>query len=772
MSTSAPPAAARVVVIGGGIGGCSAAWHLAALGCRDVLLLERAGLSSGTTWHSTGNMETYRADPLVYEMVRYAVELYPRIAAEADRDIGWRRVGRVVFTDRPERWAAMRELPELGRARGIELTPLDRAGLAAHLPILDTAGLIGGLWIPSDARVNPTDAVLALSSAARARGVSVRTELRIGEIVVGGGRVRGVRAGDTLIECETVVIAAGLWSAELAHSAGAHLPMHALEHQYLITQPLGIDRKLPLFLSYDDQLYGREEVGGLMVGSLDDAAIPLSATQLPQTFSFALLNERWPQFEPYLQTAMRRFPILRDAPVKMLLNGPESFTPDGQMLLGPVPGVTGLWAACGFNSNGMALAPAAGRFIAEWIVEGAPSADVATLDVRRFAAALSQESFLRARVSEIPGYHCRIHALDDDYASGRSLRLPAMHADWAAAGARFASVNGWERALCCPAAAESVLAAVAREVAAASTQCLLVDHSTHARTWLHDAGDFAPQASSLPVAWSARQTLAALLDDRDQVEALVRVLPFADGVLLVAGPEQEMRVAEWLRRRAVGRHLTDLTHSHALLELFGPRRHELLAAAGCAPATAAVGNGSHELAGTPVRLWADADMDSTLLLMPTERSREACARLLGAAVPGAPERVVTLGGHLACEALRVARGVPAFGAEASPARIAVELGLRGARAGAHAAVTARTHRPRELVAFDSALAPEGFGAREPVLRRDATVGELTSRVRLPGWPAALALALLEPDAQAQPDMLECIAGGRRVSLSRRTTAWG
>ena len=207
--------------------------------------------------------------------------------------------------------------------------------------------------------------------------MAIYQDVPVSEIIMRDGVVQGVATANGMISCDTVVVAAGLWSGDLVKSCGLKLPLHALEHQYLITQPLGIDRNLPLFLSLDDQLYGREEVGGIMVGSLDDGAISLSTRQLPQNFAFSLLSERWPQFEPYMATAMRRFPILQSAGIKMLLNGPESFTPDGQMLLGPVPGATGLFCACGFNSNGMALAPAAGRFVAEWIVEGAPSVDVA-----------------------------------------------------------------------------------------------------------------------------------------------------------------------------------------------------------------------------------------------------------------------------------------------------------------------------------------------------------------------------------------------------------
>ena len=474
---------ARVLIIGGGIGGVSAAYHLAMLGVANVMLLERAALSSGTTWHSTGNMETYRADPLIFEMVRYAARTYPRIAEESRRDIGWRVVGRVMYTDREERWEQLQTLPELGRARGIDIEVLTPSGIARRLPIIAEEGLLGGVWVPSDARVNPTDAVGAFAHAARARGALIRERCA----VTGSrhSRRRGARRAherrrDRLRRGRA---RGGIVVGRPAESCGLRLPLHALEHQYLITQPFGVDRDLPLFLSFDDQLYGREEVGGLIVGSLDDHAIPLATADLPQDFASCLLSERWDQFEPYMSTAMRRFPALATTPVKMLLNGPESFTPDGQMLLGPVPGASGLYAVCGFNSNGMALAPAAGRYIAEWIVEGAPSADVSALDVRRFSSVQSDPAYLRERVTEIPGYHCRMRRPDEDYRTARDVRRSPLHEELAREGARFSQVNGWERALWLEhgmrAPREALwLEAIAEEVRAAEDGVLLIDRST------------------------------------------------------------------------------------------------------------------------------------------------------------------------------------------------------------------------------------------------------------------------------------------------------
>jgi glycine/D-amino acid oxidase-like deaminating enzyme len=764
------PSSARAVVIGGGIGGCSAAYHLASLGVSDVLLLERSTLSSGTTWHSTGNMETYRADPLVFEMVRYAAEAYPRIAAESGMEIGWRSVGRVMYTDREDRWASMQTLPELGRARGIELELLTLPEIAARLPIIATDELLGAVWVPSDARVNATDAVMALAACARARGVTIRQDARVLEILVRDGVVRGVVTAEGTVACDVVVVAAGLWSGEVVKTCGLRLPLHALEHQYLITKPVGIARDLPLFLSYDDQLYGREEVGGLMVGSLDDHAIPLSTAELPQNFSFALLNERWEQFEPYMATAMRRFPLLRTAEIRMLLNGPESFTPDGQMLLGPVPGATGLYAACGFNSNGIALAPAAGRFIAEWIVEGAPSSDVAPLDVRRFAAAQTAEPYVRERVTEIPGYHCRIHAPDADYATARDIRHSPLHGSLVAAGARFASVGAWER----PAwfahttAGPTWLAAVAGEVGAATDAVLVIDRSADAKHVL--AGEaaaawFTRRTGSAPAAGAATVTPVFLPGHCGGIEVFARCCAWdAHGLLVIASPEQETRLSEWLRYAGLPADIrtADVTTEYALLELHGPNRG-LLVSAVAAASGADSGSRGRPDAG-PITVRDDHVSASTLLAVPSDRAVQLWCRLLEAG----QAHGLRIGGHWAEEALRIRRGIPAFGREATPARMTGELQMLAGPAPGRA--IPRTHVPRILAAFAGTMPILGFGSREVVLLGNRPIGELTSRVRLPEWPTTLALALLDPAAW-HGEAVEVVADGRRSPLLPRATDW-
>lgn len=706
---------------------------------KDVLLLERANLSSGTTWHSTGNMETYRDDPLIFSMVRYAVESLPRLEIESGQNIGWRNVGRVAYTDREERLDLFKTLPELGRVRGISIDLLSADDVARRLPIIDPSDLLGGIWVPSDGRVNPTDIVMAYAKAARARGVRIREHLSVLEIIVRDGTVRGVATPDGIIACNTVVVAAGLWSADIVRSCGLALPLYALEHQYLITKPIAdLDRNMPLFLSYDEQLYGREEVGGLMVGSLDDDAIPIGSSELPQSFANSLLSERWDQFEPYMATAMRRFPVLRSAGIKMLVNGPESFTPDGQMLLGPIPGVDGLYSACGFNSNGIALSPAAGKYVAEWIVEGSPSADVSRLDVRRLAPALAAKTFMRERATEIPGYASRMHGPGDDYATARNLRLTPLHAELAAAGAHFNSVNGWERPTWF---AQNLgrnrwLDAVAAEVAAAATGMLAVDRSSDTKIAVRGTGarDWLAARVTFPASTQELQVRTAMFRGRSgRIEAMGRVLPWQDGWLLTVAAEQESRLKEWLRvaQSADDVQTVDLTDALAVLEIHG----------------LGVPNAVSQM---PV--VRDPVHESMLLVSTAETVKHLWPRIVGAGVDAGLDAgtaaVARAGGHYAQEALRIAGGIPRHGQDATPF----------------------SRAPATLVAFTSPLGPQGFGSHEVVLAGNQAVGEITSRAWVPGWPATLSLALLRPEAAQEPH-LEFVADGKRWPLTWRATRW-
>jgi 4-methylaminobutanoate oxidase (formaldehyde-forming) len=765
--------AATVIVIGGGIAGCSVAYHLAKCGVEDVLLLERSALSSGTTWHSTGNMETYRDDPMIFEMVRYAASMYPSLADQMNCDIGWRNVGRVMYTDNEKRWEIMKCLPELGRIRNIELALLTPDEIAKRLPIINAEGLIGGLWVPSDARVNPTDAVMMCAKAAKRLGVRIQCEREVLEVRMENGNVRGVETSDGLISCDAVVVAAGMWSAQILAKSGIKLPLYALEHQYIITNFQAIDRNLPLFLSYDDQLYGREEVGGLMIGSLDDDAVPLSHSELPQNFAFALLSERWEQFEPYLQTAVRRFPLLQSATIKMLLNGPESFTPDGQMLLGPISRTSGLYVCCGFNSNGMALAPAAGRYVAEWIADGEASADVARLDVRRFREEQGAQEYLRHRVAEVPGFHCRIHEIGADYSTARNVLTSPLHEHATEIGAQFNAVGAWEVPIWFGpkpnADCGGALDAICCEVRAARDGILVVDESANTLICA-DVGKWTEDVmNGWADCWPAHTLTRPLIGGRGDVSALPQVLPWTPETWLIsAGPEEGTRVEDWLRVIACGDDPPTrvLTGKKVVLEFFGLGRRvlveDLLSNLFAMQGRQEFQPGAAELP----RVFNEEFGESTVLIASAKWADQLWSLLRKR------ERMygIRFGGSFAREALRIASGRPVFEREATAARRAKAIAPRRLRGGKQDEHGSSIPSDKVLVALSSPASKLGFGGREPIILRGETVGQVTSWVRLADWHETLALGVIESSIEHE-DGLEFICSGKLWPLMRRRSAW-
>ena len=435
---------------------------------------------------------------------------------------------------------------------------------------------------------------------------------------------------------------------------------------------------------------------------------------------------------------------------------------------------SGLYVSCGFNSNGMALAPAAGRYIAEWIVDGAPGADVAKLDVRRFSAPQSDEKYLRERVTEIPGYHCRLHEPDSDFTTARDVRRSPLHSLLAAAGARFNSVAAWETpvwfASGAYAATDDWLEAVAAEARASTTDVLVVDQSADVKIMIEDGAAFERLIATAPDPWPGNTLVRPLRGGFGEIEALVRELYCASGrLLLTSGPDQATRVLEWLRRVAkpAACAYSEVTDKYAMLELLGPKRCELLAELqlvqhGVAEdwhedRSAAAVPGAHE----------DVLQESTLLIVPCELVERLWAHLMSVG----EKFGVQVGGRFARESIRIARGMPRFGCEATPARFVHEL-TPGGRASPAPVVGSvpRTHRAGALMAFSSELPHAGFGGREAILLRGAIVGELTSRARLPGWPATLALGIVDPRAREEGG-LEFVFDGRRWPLARRRSAW-
>jgi glycine/D-amino acid oxidase-like deaminating enzyme/glycine cleavage system aminomethyltransferase T len=769
------PSHARVVVIGAGVVGASVAYHLAAQGCKDVVLLERSKVGSGTSWHAAGNMETYRADPLIGDMIRYGVDFYPRIEAETGQALGWRRSGRVMYTCDPNRVASFRGLPALGEARDVEIEFLSPRQVAEKLPVITDKGILAGAWIPSDGRINPTDLATAMARGAKMRGVRILEDTPVTGMTTRNGRIASVSTSMGEIKCEAIVIASGLWSAQLGAMIGVKIPLHGVQHHYILTKPIDIvTRDLPLFISYDERIYGREDVGGLLVGFFDKNAIPVGPGDLPRDFSFGLLDSNWNQIEANMQIALERFPVLHDAEIRTLLNGPESFTPDMQMLLGEAPAVRGCYLACGMNSSGIALSAAAGKLTAEWILEGRPSLDATKVDIRRFADSQSITRFARARASEVVTHMCKLAQPDLDFTDARGLRRSPLHGALAAIGARFVTVQQWERPIWFADDGAGDIGSVGSEITAAESTVALFDRSSDAKLMLEGpkAGALVAKLSGatadLPVGGVA---FAPMLNPKGGVEVLTGAARLTDQAwLLLAEPEQATRLRSWVEwhRPASGTALADVTSAWAALALAGP--HSLALINELAGRKVVLGGTVQriELGYAPAMLVPWLRPTGLYLLVPTEFAADLHERLLEAG----KGQGLRHAGSLAAAALATRHGVPQFGAEASPQISAVAAGLdrlldvegnRGFIGRTALIRDGKRQKGRELRAFTAAITAPSVFTSAPVLHRNRLVGFVTSGAVIPSLGKAMLMGLV--DRKADPQDCHVLLQGEKHPLT-------
>jgi glycine cleavage system aminomethyltransferase T/glycine/D-amino acid oxidase-like deaminating enzyme len=444
----APPGRARVVIIGGGVIGTSVAYHLAELGWTDVLLLEQGQLSCGTTWHAAGLIGQLRASENGTRLVQYSCELYERLERETGLGTGFRRCGGVTVARTPERMVQLRRTAAAAEAYQLECELISPERAAELYPVMKADDLAGAIWLPGDARANPTDLTQALARGARDRGVTIRERVRVTGIQVGQGAVTGVRTDQGDVEAEVVVNCAGQWAKQVGAMCGVTVPLHSAEHFYVVTDRVdGVHRDFPVLRDPDGYTYIKEEVGGLLVGGFEPEAKPwVAPDQLPYPFEFRLLDEDWDHFSILMDNAVARIPALADTGIKKFYNGPESFTPDNQFILGEAPELRNFFVGAGFNSVGIASAGGAGRALAEWITEGEPGLDMSAVDIRRFARFNGNNQWLHDRVGEVLGLHYALPWPNRELATARPFRRsPAYHL-LERANACFGSRMGWERA--------------------------------------------------------------------------------------------------------------------------------------------------------------------------------------------------------------------------------------------------------------------------------------------------------------------------------------
>ena len=589
------PSHARVVVIGGGIVGCSVAYHLARRGCTDVLLLERRQLTCGTTWHAAGLVGQLRATQNLTRLAQYTTELYEGLERETGQATGFRQVGSVAVAASAARLEELKRGASMARCFGLEVEILSPGEARERWPLLAIDDVVGAVYLPRDGRTNPVDTTAALARGARMRGARIIEGVKVTGILRAHGRVTGVATEAGEVRADAVVNCAGMWGREVGALADASVPLHAAEHFYIVTQPIpGLPPDLPILRDADARSYFKEDAGKLLVGWFEPEAKPWGEQGIPESCAFEQLPADLQHIEPLFAAAMRRVPILETTGVQLFFNGPESFTPDDRYLLGEVPELRGLYVAAGFNSIGIQSAGGAGKVLADWIVDGHAPFDLWDVDIRRCAPFQRNRRYLRDRTVETLGLLYAMHWPYRQPETARGVRKSALHDRLAAAGACFGEVAGFERAnwFAAPGTAaryeysygrQNWFGASAGEHRAVRETVGLFDQSSFAKFVLKgpDAsrvlGRLSANDVDVPV---GRIVYTQWLNERGGIEADVTVTREAeDSYLIVSSCATQSRDFLWLSRgipdeaRAVA---VDVSSAYAVLGLMGPRSRELL----------------------------------------------------------------------------------------------------------------------------------------------------------------------------------------------------
>lgn len=591
------PKDARAVVIGGGIVGCSTAYHLGKLGWTDTIVLERAKLTSGSTWHAAGLVGQLRTSANITQLLGNSVRLYDRLEAETGLATGWKMNGGLRLACTADRWTEVRRQATTAHSFGLEMHLLTPKEAQELWPLMDVSDVVGAAYLPTDGQANPSDITQALAKGARMTGVRFYEDTPVTAILIEGGRIRGVVTPRGTIACEIVVNCAGQWAREVGRLAGVNVPLVSVQHQYLITERIdGVTPDLPTLRDPDRLTYYKEEVGGLVMGGYEPNPIAWAVDGIPEGFTFALLNSDWDHFSPTMELALGRVPALAHAGIKELINGPESFTPDGSFILGEAPEQRGFFVGAGFNAFGIASGGGAGMALAEWIVAGEPPFDLWPVDIRRFGRPHFDTDWIRTRTLELYGKHYTIAWPGEEHESGRPCRRSPLYDRLKAAGAAFGEKLGWERPnwfadLSAGEEPRDVYGfgrqnwfeAVGREHRATREAVTVFDQSSFAKFLV-----IGPDAEAA-LSWicandvtrpPGRLVYTQMLNARGGIECDLTVARLAaDRYYIVTGTGFATHDLDWIRRNipaGLNVQAVDVTSAYGTLSVMGPNSRELL----------------------------------------------------------------------------------------------------------------------------------------------------------------------------------------------------
>ncbi len=750
------PTECKVVIVGGGVVGASIAYHLTSFGVRDVVLLEQNALGGGTTWHAAGMVGRLRTSNSMTKINKYSAELYAGLERETGHPVGWKQVGSVIVAASEDRLTQLRRTTAMAELLGVEARIISASEAGEKWPLMRWEDLKGAAWLPHDGKVKPKEVAVALAKGAQARGARVIENTRVEAIEHRNGVASGVVTANGTIRAETVVLSGGMWARQLALAAGVSVPLYPVEHHYVVSLPIpGAFDELPLGRDPDACIYFRGEGDGIMLGAFQKYTKPWLSYPVPPGFSFQLLPPDWEKYAEPLEAGKRRLPCLETSSWEKFVNGPESFTPDNNFLLGETPELQRLFVAAGFNSVGIASAGGAGKYLAEWIVEGQPTLDLWAVDVRRFGPVFNHLGFLRERVTEVLGLHYQMAWPNREFETGRGLRQSPLHEALQVRGACFGVKNGWERpnwfaspgqkpALEYSFGRQNWFDNHAREHQSAREAVAVFDQSgfskfvikgSDACAWLQRA---CGNDVDTPI---GKAVYTGMFNDRGGFESDLTVIRLSQNEFyLVSGSSQTVRDPDWIlrqRKSSERAEIFDVTSERAVISVMGQNSRSLLAQLTDADLT-------HEGFPFGTARWMDIGPAVGLavrmtyvgelgweLHVPTSQALRLYEAIRGAG------RALGLAdaGHYAINSLRLEKGFRAWGAELSPEDTPWEAGLGFAVAlnksadftGREAlAAQKRSGWRRQLVTLVLRDPGPVLWGSEPILRDGRPVGYTTS----------------------------------------------
>lgn len=619
MENAQLPPYASVVVIGGGVMGCSTLYHLAKEKVSDTVLLERNQLTSGTTWHSAAQVRALRSTRNLTDLIRYSIQLYAQLEEETGQATGWINKGSLSIATNEDRLIHIKRQAALAHLFGVRAQAISGKEAQERWPLMNAEDVIGAVWSPEDGRVGPSDLCAALVKGARRRGAKIFEETAVIGVLTHNNKVVGLETTEGSLRCDAIALCTGLWSRKGGAMGGVSVPVWPCEHFYLLTQAMPeIEGNLPTLSDHDSHLYIRDESGGLLVGCFEPVGKPIDPDQLGEDFAFRLLAEDWEHFEPMSLNALHRLPALETVAVKRLLNGPEGFTPDGAFLLGESAETSGFFLGCGMNSVGVAAGGGAGMALAHAIVHGHTPSDLFETDPKRFPDCFASVEALSARVPEILGTHYEITFPGRQHATARGLRLTPLHQKWVHHQAQFAQVFGWERPAYFNSPSPPKLTfglpawfeQVGQEVEQAHKHAALFDQSTFGKIEVAgaDAETFLNRVCANNMARSPGHAIyTAMLNERGGFESDFTAIRLAnEHYRLFVGTGFIKRDLAWLKRHKNENErvrLDDITEEFAVLALMGAETPQI-AQAIQAPELNALGyfrSAKIEIANIPVQ---------------------------------------------------------------------------------------------------------------------------------------------------------------------------